>query len=100
LVDTLEGRNEQIVTGVRGIAYRGVDGSLTRTLPRPVIADLDTLPFPAWDLIDREKYRGVWLAHHGYYAMNMVTTRGCPFHCNWCAKPIWGQRYNVRSPEN
>jgi radical SAM superfamily enzyme YgiQ (UPF0313 family) len=32
--------------------------------------------------------------------MNMVTTRGCPFHCNWCAKPIWGQRYNVRSPDN
>jgi radical SAM superfamily enzyme YgiQ (UPF0313 family) len=32
--------------------------------------------------------------------MNMVTTRGCPYHCNWCAKPIWGQRYNVRSPEN
>ena len=32
--------------------------------------------------------------------MNMATTRGCPFHCNWCAKPIWGQRYAVRSPEN
>jgi anaerobic magnesium-protoporphyrin IX monomethyl ester cyclase len=32
--------------------------------------------------------------------MNLVTTRGCPFHCNWCAKPIYGQRYNVRSPEN
>jgi anaerobic magnesium-protoporphyrin IX monomethyl ester cyclase len=32
--------------------------------------------------------------------MNMVTTRGCPYHCNWCAKPIWGQRYNARSPEN
>src|SRR3954462_3037036 len=32
--------------------------------------------------------------------MNMVTTRGCPYHCNWCAKPIYGQRYNVRSPEN
>ena len=32
--------------------------------------------------------------------MNMVTTRGCPYHCNWCAKPIWGQRYNTRSPEN
>jgi anaerobic magnesium-protoporphyrin IX monomethyl ester cyclase len=30
----------------------------------------------------------------------MVTTRGCPFHCNWCAKPIWGQKYNSRSPEN
>ena len=30
----------------------------------------------------------------------MVTTRGCPYHCNWCAKPIWGQRYHSRSPEN
>ena len=27
-------------------------------------------------------------------------TRGCAYHCNWCAKPIWGQRYNTRSPEN
>src|SRR5690606_34891964 len=42
----------------------------------------------------------IWYTHHGYYSMNMVTTRGCPFHCNWCAKPIWGQRYNVRSPKN
>jgi radical SAM superfamily enzyme YgiQ (UPF0313 family) len=32
--------------------------------------------------------------------MNMVTTRGCPYHCNWCAKPIWGQRYNARSPHS
>jgi anaerobic magnesium-protoporphyrin IX monomethyl ester cyclase len=30
----------------------------------------------------------------------MVTTRGCPFHCNWCAKPIYGQVYNSRSPQN
>ncbi len=30
----------------------------------------------------------------------MVSTRGCPFHCNWCAKPIWGQRYAMRSPAN
>ncbi len=67
---------------------------------RPDIKDLDSLPFPAWDLVDISKYKNVWLEHHGYYSMNMVTTRGCPYHCNWCAKPIWGQRYNSRSPEN
>jgi len=67
---------------------------------RPDISDLDKLPFPAWDLVDVEKYRSVWLKRHGYFSMNMVTTRGCPYHCNWCAKPIWGQRYNSRSPEN
>ena len=67
---------------------------------RPDIMNLDKLPFPAWDLVDVEKYRSIWTKHHGYFSMNMVTTRGCPYHCNWCAKPIWGQRYNSRSPEN
>ena len=67
---------------------------------RPDITDLDKLPFPAWDLVDVDKYRSIWLKRHGYFSMNMVTTRGCPYHCNWCAKPIWGQRYNSRSPEN
>jgi anaerobic magnesium-protoporphyrin IX monomethyl ester cyclase len=72
----------------------------TLTPRRPDLRDLDSLPFPAWDLVDIPRYKEIWLNRHGYYSMNMVTTRGCPFHCNWCAKPIWGQRYNVRSPEN
>lgn len=67
---------------------------------RPDISNLDSLPFPAWDLVDVAKYKKLWLERHGYYSMNMVTTRGCPYHCNWCAKPIWGQRYHSRSPEN
>ncbi|HET9588847.1 MAG TPA: radical SAM protein, partial [Anaerolineales bacterium] len=67
---------------------------------RPDITKLDKLPFPAWDLVDISKYKNIWMKRHGYFSMNMVTTRGCPYHCNWCAKPIWGQRYNSRSPEN
>jgi anaerobic magnesium-protoporphyrin IX monomethyl ester cyclase len=50
--------------------------------------------------VEVQKYKSIWLKRHGYFSMNMVTTRGCPYHCNWCAKPIWGQRYNSRSPEN
>src|SRR4029077_2432469 len=64
------------------------------------IRDLDGLPRPAWDLVDVERYRKIWQQRHGYFSMNLVTTRGCPYHCNWCAKPIYGQRYTARSPEN
>jgi len=81
---------------VVGVASRNTPYAMRR----PDITDLDKLPFPAWDLVDIEKYRSIWLKNHGYFSMNMVTTRGCPYHCNWCAKPIWGQRYNSRSPEN
>jgi anaerobic magnesium-protoporphyrin IX monomethyl ester cyclase len=84
---------------IPGLAYHAPAG-LQRNPRRPPMKDIDALPFPAWDLIDVERYRQIWLDRHGYYSMNMVTTRGCPYHCNWCAKPIWGQRYNSRSPEN
>ena len=76
------------------------DDALVRTPPRPVLRDLDALPPPAWDLIDLEPYRRSWMERHGFFSMSMVTTRGCPYHCNWCAKPIWGQTYNMRSAES
>lgn len=84
---------------ILGLAYHTPDGP-RRNARRPSMRTVDTLPFPAWELIDVPRYRHIWLERHGYYSMNMATTRGCPFHCNWCAKPIWGQRYNSRSPEN
>jgi len=40
------------------------------------------------------------MERHGYFSMNIVTTRGCPYHCNWCAKPIYGQRYTTRTPQH
>jgi len=86
--------------GVRGVCYRDPAGHLRRSPSRDVIRDLDALPFPAWDLVDVARYRSIWKRHHGYHSMNLVTTRGCPFHCNWCAKPIYGQRYSARSPEH
>jgi anaerobic magnesium-protoporphyrin IX monomethyl ester cyclase len=99
LADHLIGRSQTTLDAIAGVAYPG-DGQPRKTAPRPPIRDVDALPFPAWDLIDVAHYRRIWLEHHGTYSMNMITTRGCPYHCNWCAKPIWGQRYNSRSPEN
>jgi anaerobic magnesium-protoporphyrin IX monomethyl ester cyclase len=102
LLHCLTGRSDAAPESILGLTFQGgadVAG-IVRTPPRPDIRDLDSLPFPAWDLVDLARYRDIWMNRHGYYSMNMVTTRGCPYHCNWCAKPIWGQRYNSRSPEN
>ena len=95
LLDTLDKNGDAAV--IRGIALK-VDGKVTLTPARPVIRDLDALPIPAWDLIDMQAYRSIWMKHHGYFSLNVATTRGCPFKCNWCAKPIYGNRYSSRSP--
>ena len=121
LMDRLTGRSQTPLGDIAGLAYvddrpQTIDHglpivrsprsvvrsprSVVRTPRRPDLHDLDALPFPAWDLVQIDRYRKLWLDRHGYFSMNMVTTRGCPFHCNWCAKPIWGQRYHARSPEN
>jgi anaerobic magnesium-protoporphyrin IX monomethyl ester cyclase len=65
--------------------------------PRAVTADLDAFPLPAWDLVDVDRYRQAWTAAHGYFSLNMASSRGCPYRCNWCAKPIYGQKYHSRS---
>jgi radical SAM superfamily enzyme YgiQ (UPF0313 family) len=71
-----------------------------RTGKRKLLADLDQLALPAWDLVDVERYREFWRRRHGYFSLNVVTTRGCPYLCNWCAKPVYGNTYHSRSPEN
>jgi anaerobic magnesium-protoporphyrin IX monomethyl ester cyclase len=68
--------------------------------PRKLLQDLDALPLPAWELVDIERYRAFWKRRHGYFSLNVVTTRGCPYKCNWCAKPVYGNTYHVRSPAN
>jgi radical SAM superfamily enzyme YgiQ (UPF0313 family) len=98
LVNTL-GKGETDVSRIQGLAFKQND-NVVKTPRRTVIKDLDTLPLPAWDLIDISPYRQSWIKNTGYFSMNMGTTRGCPFKCNWCAKPIYGNRYNSRSPQN
>jgi anaerobic magnesium-protoporphyrin IX monomethyl ester cyclase len=115
LLDQLTGKKDVKLGSILGLAYADHKSSsilhgpssvshsptsIHRALRRPDIKDLDVLPFPAWDLVDIERYKKTWIERHGYFSMNMVTTRGCPYHCNWCAKPIWGQRYHSRSPQN
>jgi anaerobic magnesium-protoporphyrin IX monomethyl ester cyclase len=84
-------------TDVAGLILPG-GGGVRRTRPRPAVHDLDGMPHPAWDLLDIESYRTAWLDAHGEFSWNIATSRGCPYSCNWCAKPSFGRRYTVRSP--
>jgi anaerobic magnesium-protoporphyrin IX monomethyl ester cyclase len=86
------------MVGCPGIAYRNGRNTACHA-EAPVLRDLDSLPLPAWDLIDVAPYRAGGRPRKAF-SLNMATTRGCPFKCNWCAKPIYGNRYNSRSPEH
>ncbi len=100
LLELLNALNhQQPVDRIPGLAFKKND-AVIKTIPRSVLRDLDELPFPAWDIADLEPYRQMWKKSTGYFSLNMGTTRGCPFKCNWCAKPIYGNRYNSRSPQN
>jgi anaerobic magnesium-protoporphyrin IX monomethyl ester cyclase len=90
-------KSEGEVDQIQGIAYRK-SGATINAGKRPVMRDLDTLPLPAWDMVDFNAYRQRWQKKAGYFSLNLVTTRGCTYKCNWCAKPIFGNRYNARTP--
>lgn len=92
LLDLASGR---AFAEIPGLVWRE-NGSI-RVNPRaPLREDLDTLPVPAWDLVDMDEYRNAWRNAHGYFSLNLASSRGCPFRCDWCAKPIYGDQYHVR----
>ncbi len=96
LIQCLEKNDDPAV--LPGIAF-GKEGRTVSTPKRPVLKDLDQLPLPAWDLADIAQYKSIWEKHHGYFSLNMATTRGCTYKCNWCAKPLFGNRYHARTPQ-
>ncbi len=87
------------IRGIRGLACLDPShGEIRRTPPRQPLRDLGLLPMAAWDLVEIPDYRKAWTDAHGFFSLNMVSSRGCPYHCNWCAKPIYGQTYRHRPP--
>jgi anaerobic magnesium-protoporphyrin IX monomethyl ester cyclase len=87
--------NAALVRGLDGVV--SLSGGAVRNSGGPGGARLATeVSVAAWELVDIERYRAVWLKTHGYFSLNMAASRGCPFRCAWCAKPIWGNQYLQR----
>jgi anaerobic magnesium-protoporphyrin IX monomethyl ester cyclase len=94
-------RGDSGVSAIPGVLCLDAGCSL---VGNPVAAsrnpDWKYLSRPAREILDLAPYRDAWTAAHGYFSTNVVASRGCPFRCNWCAKPISGNRFQLRSPEN
>jgi radical SAM superfamily enzyme YgiQ (UPF0313 family) len=88
------------VANIPGVKWLSRSGSGESLESRPRIASRHAavFPLPARDLIDLSPYRKTWKEAHGIFSLNLVASRGCPFRCNWCAKPIFGNSYQLRPP--
>jgi anaerobic magnesium-protoporphyrin IX monomethyl ester cyclase len=91
----------ELAEGLTDVAYLS-HGTLQKSSGSGALAGQRTASpqhaeMAAWDLVDMERYRQVWLKAHGHFSLNMAASVGCPFRCAWCAKPIWGNRYVQRS---
>ncbi len=89
---------EQNLQQIKGICYLK-DGVPVRTEPREPIADLDSLPFPAWHQIDLMKY---FDGSKLYPYLDIFSGRGCPHRCMFCLWPqvMHGRKVRLRSPQN
>ena len=86
---------------ILGIAYKE-NGKIFYTRKRPLIKELDSIPFPAWDMVDMKKYPRYGLSK-GHPHANIIVSRGCPYNCNFCSNPVWKVNkpwLRLRSPKN
>ena len=84
---------------IKGIVFRK-NGAVVRTEQRPFILEMDSIPFPARDLIPQKLFRPN--LHNARYrnSASVLTSRGCPFNCSFCASRIVsGRRYRMHSAE-
>jgi radical SAM superfamily enzyme YgiQ (UPF0313 family) len=112
LVKALE-RGGETLHRIDGIWFRTREGEVVRNRSRRPIKDLDTLPWPAWDLFPMDIYvrnpvgapnRNKWIDGNPNgdvpLSMNINGTRGCPYKCIYCYHDFMGLRYRYRSSES
>ncbi len=97
-----EGISEFITTKInliKGIAYREANEIIT-TPPRPLIKNLDLIPFPNRDFIIDNRYHPIFVNYWKKPTTGILSSRGCPYNCSFCSKSVFQRSYRQRSPDN
>jgi len=85
------------IRAIEGISYRQ-DGKVLYNGPRPLIKDLDGIPFPAWEVFPIKQYESIF--KKARLSLPILTSRGCPGKCTFCYKGLFGNRFRIRTPES
>lgn len=79
---------------IEGIVYKDGSGEIKKTKPRQFVENIDSLPFPARQLVDMAKYKLNVHVDLGKKSATILTSRGCPFQCTYCASYLtMGEKY-------
>ena len=90
--------NNQPLANVSGISYRD-NGKVVHTAARETSPDMDSLPFLAYHLLPLARYKPHPPHGRALPFATIITSRGCPYHCAYCSKPIFGNKFRPQSPE-
>ena len=91
-------RGDTDFSGINGISYIDDSGEVTKNAARPVIEDLDSLPYPAWNLFPYTRYGLLPFADVAHPVLSMTGSRGCPYRCEFCSLLYTGSNYRKRDP--
>ncbi len=88
---------------ILGITFRTNDGQMHNHPDHPPVADLDSLPWPAYHVFKMDRYTNLQPATdaiEGARSFSVLTSRGCPYRCTFCSQSIMPQKWRARSAES
>jgi anaerobic magnesium-protoporphyrin IX monomethyl ester cyclase len=92
-------QNGTSLMNVKGIAFREKD-QIKVTPPRDFIKDLDSIDFPSREFFNHRAYMRYFKEKFWYTETSIITSRGCPFNCDFCSRPVFGNSFRSRTAAN